>query len=690
MGKRPTRKARAARAGRPAAITRVSKKALPATGTPRVHKAKVIEGTPIVWNGEPLQGSPAPTYGLQRQFVASAASRAIGGGLATDFGRAFGQRSEAQPLRILCVHGVGHQESDPNFRPSWTTAISNAVWSVDPACAVVIDFFEYDNLVDNAGTSPLAYAAALTNLLSSLAVNGVGDIFGRARGFDVSESFERTVGMVANWVANDNLRAQLRAEIAAALAAKAYHAVFAHSLGSLICYDSLVYNPGILSGKTFVTFGSQIGHPAIRNIFAGRIQMPDVAKWFHLFNPEDNVLTARIRIVDERFEQVDEPFDIPNDVLNHDAIWYLSHHNTVDTVWRALAGAAASSRGTTDVTRTFRNALPKPNKRALLIGINDYPNPANRLEGCVNDVFTMSALLQESGFEPGEIRIVLNERATAQGIFDRLHWLLDGVRDQDQRFLFYSGHGAQIAGYDAKGEPDHIDECLVPYDFDWSPARAIVDKQFCEFYSQLPYESWFVAVFDCCHSGGIARAGGPLIRGLAPPDDIRHRDLRWEAKEQMWVPRDFKPINPSLKNSREGAAYIGKNGATRRFGRATTLRSLDNADFDRTRKALGHEGPYMPIIFEACGESQKSYEYRHGATSYGAYTFCLAQTLREFRNQNANLSFVELSNLVKEKLLRLGYSQEPKLLGAADKTKLPIPWSAPSGPRGRRPKANTR
>ena len=167
----------------------------------------------------------------------------------------------------------------------------------------------------------------------------------------------------------------------------------------------------------------------------------------------------------------------------------------------------------------------------------------------------MSSVLQESGFDPEEIRVVLDERATAQGIMERLHWLLDGVRDGDERMLFYSGHGAQIPGYNAKDEPDHVDECLVPYDFDWSPARAILDKQFCEMYSQLPYGSYFVAMFDCCHSGGITRDGGPRVRGLTPPDDIRHRALRWEPSESMWVPRDFPALNRSLAERKNGADY---------------------------------------------------------------------------------------------------------------------------------------
>jgi metacaspase-1 len=247
-----------------------------------------------------------------------------------------------------------------------------------------------------------------------------------------------------------------------------------------------------------------------------------------LFNSEDHVLTRPLQITADNFRQVITQFDIPNDVLNHNATWYLSHTNTVATVWHDSV-AESAPRGIVSAKRALASLAVKPNKRALLIGINEYPDPTNRLEGCLNDVFLMSSVLQESGFDPEEIRVVLDDRATTQGMWDRLHWLLDGVRDNDQRLLFYSGHGARMPDYNIKGEPDHVDECLVPYDFNWSRAHAILDNQFYELYSQLPYGSYFVAVFDCCHSGGLTRDGGPRIRGLTPPDDIINFGTRQQS-----------------------------------------------------------------------------------------------------------------------------------------------------------------
>ncbi|HXE47564.1 MAG TPA: caspase family protein [Ramlibacter sp.] len=596
----------------------------------------------------------------------------------------------SKPLTLLCVHGVGHEEIDPDFQASWTTAVTAAVQSCDPGLEPTIDFLEYDSLFDHAPLNALTYGLAFAKLLASTVVYGIGDAMPRARGLgEVPETVKWTAGMVAQWSTETALRARTRDAVLKKMRSKPYDAVFAHSLGSLICYDTFVRNPDEIKDKVYVSFGSQIGNPAVRDVFAGRIQPLAGHKWYHLFNPDDHVLTCPIKLAVDNFQQVTAQFDIPNDVLNHNATWYLQHANTVATVWRDLA-VRAQPRSFTTVSRGFAKAIAKPDRRALLVGINDYPDPKNKLEGCVNDVFMMSSVLQESGFEPGEIRVVIDDRATAQGIMDRLHWLLDGVRNGDERVLFYSGHGAQIPGYGAKDEPDHIDECLVPYDFDWSSAHAILDQQFCELYSQLPYDSYFVAVFDCCHSGGMTRDGGPRIRGLTPPDDIRHRALRWAPSEQMWVPRDFPPLNRSLAEKKDGHSYLGLSGATNRLGRAAELRTMPNAEYDATRKALGHDGPYLPILLEACQEREFSYEYRHGATSYGAYTFCMAQVLRASRASRVNPSFEELNALVTEKLHRLKYNQTPALVGAKKRVAQQVPWGAAAKPVKRKKATRSR
>ncbi len=584
----------------------------------------------------------------------------------------------AKTVSVLCVHGIGHGDRDPNLESSWTKTISDGLTAWDPNLknSVTCDFLRYDPLFEKAPLNAVTYGSAFASLLASGVVHGIGDLFTRDRGlFELPEKIRWTAGMVAQWVSDERLRSDARDFMLEKMQAGNYDVICAHSLGSLICYDTFLMNSGAIKGRYFVSFGSQIGNPCIRNVFAGRLEpLGEASRWFHLFNPDDHVFTADIHMSAGNFEEVGTEFDIPNDILNHEATWYLGHQNTIAKVWRDISGAKVA-KGLTNSMGMFRTLSAKPKRRALLVGINDYPDPANRLEGCVNDVFLMSSVLQECGFAPEDIRVVLNERATATAVVDRLHWLLDDVETADERVLFYSGHGAQMPVYGVSDEVDHMNECLVPYDFDWTPQHAVTDKQFFNLYSQLPYDCYFAAIFDCCHSGGMTREGGRKVRGITPPDDIRHRALRWNVKLQMWEERPLNYLNPSLMKTKAGKNYLGASGVSYRIGRAVSLRTLPKAQYDKLRRDLKHDGPYLPIIMEACQEGQLSYEYRHGVQSYGAFTFSFAETLRANRSKNVNPTFIQLMDSVSARLTQLKYDQTPNLVGAKKILQQPVPWT---------------
>ena len=580
----------------------------------------------------------------------------------------------ARQIAVLCVHGIGHGDADATLQPSWTDSIESDIRRWNPDAHVDVEFLKYDDLFEQAHLNPITYGVAVAKLIASGVIHGLGDQVGTRGLEDVPSLVRWTAGMIAQWASEDDLRAKLRARLLAKMQAKSYDVVCAHSLGSLVSYDTFARNPDAIAGKVFVTLGSQIGNPFVRDCFAGRIQIVNAGMWYHLFNKDDNVFTAPLRLQGDNFAQVETDFDKPGDVINHDPLFYFNHPNTQSRVWQYVSGATAAR----SIARTFKrlgNVAKRPDRRALLVGINRYPDAANRLDGCVNDVFLMSSLLQECELEPEEIRVVLDERATTDAILERMHWLLDDVPPGGERILFYSGHGAQIPSYSPNGEVDHLDECLVPVDFDWNPAHAIRDKQFVEFYSQLGYDTRFVAIFDCCHSGGMTRDGGPRIRGITPPDDVRHRAMKWNRRLGMWEDRGLPTLNRSLAASRVGDDYLGEGGATYRMGRGVNLRTLPNNTYDRERKRLGHHGPYLPVLLEACQERQLAYEYRDGAASYGAFTFSLAKELRESRGQGRNLSFEALSAKAAARLEALKYKQEPCLVGPPKVLKQAIPWA---------------
>ena len=593
----------------------------------------------------------------------------------------------ADPLRILCVHGVGHGEVDPQLPANWQTAIATAVSHWDATRTIELNFVAYDDLFAQAKLDAAMVAAALFKLGVSGLTAGLGDLFGRRRGLsDISEALRWTAGMVAQWADDERLRAAARQRVLDQVARFKPDVICAHSLGSLISYDAFVRpeNQAALAGKFFVSFGSQIGNPFVRNTLGGRIQDLKRAKtWYHLFNRFDRAFTARIRLTGPNFSPVAADFDIAG-FVDHDATSYLSHENTVNKVWREIVNAP-QTRALEKTSRAFGKVLKKPTCRALLVGINDYPNPENRLEGCVNDVFLMSSVLQECGFDPEDIRVVLNERATAAGIRERLEWLLDGADAGDERVFYYSGHGAQIPGYGVEEKIDHYDECLVPVDFDWSRGNAVTDDQFFDLYSQLPYDTRFLTILDCCHSGGMTRDSGMRVRGLTPPDDIRHRMMKWNAKEEMWETRPLEPANEDAQKWEDKAgpgkvALVGESGATRRIGRAVPLRSLPDKEYNAVRTKLGHYGPYLPIILQACGEEEYSFEYRHGVISYGAFTYALAKGFRSNRSGKKPFTWTDLIKQTTETLHTLRYDQTPALVCADMFLNAPVPWKT-SGAR---------
>lgn len=583
-------------------------------------------------------------------------------------------------MKFLLIHGVGHADSNSNYYEPWKDAIRRNLTACGFTGPLEFDEFHYDDLFDAHYHGAAVYAAALAELLGAAAWHSVADpianLFHPSREVrSFGEDLRWKAGMVAQLCVEGSLRTALCNRLAAKLTSSQPDVIAAHSLGTLLTYDFFRNDAraaNIAPNATYLTFGSQINNPfAHSRLFPGPVKVPNVRFWFHLYNRQDPVLTAPITVADPKFLQVLTPSAAAHDPIGTpDTPGYLNHPNTIQTVWTSLAtrtGAREFTR-TLKVTRTMR---AKPTRRALLVGINNYPDPANRLEGCVNDTFLVSALLQERGFAAEDIRVVLDERATAEGIRERLTWLLEGADDGMERVFFYSGHGAQMPGYNPAEKVDHVDECLVPWDFAWTKETAVTDDDFFSLYSNLPFGARFFAMFDCCHAGGIHRDGGPRVRGIIPPDDIRHRLLEWDSREQMWRERKLDPINDKFGGTPdERAAYMGNDGSTYRIGRGMRGRVIPKTTYQKLPP--DERGPFLPVIIEACQEKNLSYEYRDGATSYGAFTYSFAKNLRA----KPASTFVQAVDRTAVTLKNLGYRQVPQILGPTQIVKKPIPGRA--------------
>lgn len=587
-------------------------------------------------------------------------------------------------IRILCVHGLGdHRLSD--WESTWQDAVEAAVGNASGA-TFEFRFCTYDPIFEDTDISFGETMKAVAKLAKSGVLN-VGrrsrNIFGR-----LSDRLRWTAGYVVAWVEDDGFQAQTRKLILDEVRAFQPDVILAHSLGSLVTYNALSHDDAqqdeeiahALSNVQYVTFGSQIGNPfVLGNLTHGRVQDLPVQHWHHLYNRHDDVFTAQLRLSGvSNFTQLLTPFD-EDGIGDHSAPGYIGHETTINSFWNPLLDTLAPSG-----SRVFRSIKPwerdvgdrEPRRRAVLIGIDDYPDPSQRLYGCVNDVFSMSAALQDCGFDAEEIRTCLNHRATASEIISRFSWLVQDAKDGDELVFYYSGHGARVPEYGIFEEPDRLTETLVPYDFNWTPETSVSDEQIYEHYAQLPYGVRLILIFDCCHAGGMHRQSAARTRGIAPPDDIRHRELRWHTEEKMWVERDFEPLNEDFGTQRDRKSFFGDNAATIRMGRAAPLRVEKRSAYKKEKtKRKGPVGPFLPMVIDACQEQELSYEYRHGVTSFGAFTYCLTKLLREKKN----LTFESLVEHTAERLRKLGYEQTPDILGPTALISAPIPFETGNG-----------
>ncbi|MEO6315625.1 MAG: caspase family protein [Chitinophagaceae bacterium] len=259
-------------------------------------------------------------------------------------------------------------------------------------------------------------------------------------------------------------------------------------------------------------------------------------------------------------------------------------------------------------------------KRALLVGINKYPDPNNNLHGCINDINDVAGFLTaQKQFSMPDIRLLADERATKANIIERLTWLVSGAKPGDQLLFHYSGHGAQMATRSKKGEIDGLDEVICPYDFDWTDNTALKDKEFAKIFAGLPKGVEFIWISDSCHSQDLSRdfkkpvPGIFKVRTMTPPADIAWRNM------------------------------------------SAMVSVVPSKALAKTAKALNL------ALISGCKSNQESADAVFNKRANGALTYFLLKSL----NTKTPPSLRQLVTTINKSLRKIKYPQEPQVEGSA-------------------------
>lgn len=287
-------------------------------------------------------------------------------------------------------------------------------------------------------------------------------------------------------------------------------------------------------------------------------------------------------------------------------------------------------------------------QRALLVGINAYPNPAHRLRGCLNDIRQLRAVLVDRfAFDPSAgLRVLSDSRATIAAVRDGIGWLVAGATAGDVLVLHFSGHGSQVRDHDGDERTDGLDETICPYDFDGND--PFTDDDLHALVKNVPEGVNLTVILDCCHAG----------TGLRDPAAGHARFLR-----KPW------PVGAAVKGLDEPAS--------RAPVRASTVPPLDSARpvslEARGARRLHRFGERAAaagaLLVAACRADQVSADAYLDGAYHGALTFYFCRALAESGHPATCSSLVRR---VGQLLRANGFDQVPQLEGPVRARNAPI------------------
>ena len=274
-------------------------------------------------------------------------------------------------------------------------------------------------------------------------------------------------------------------------------------------------------------------------------------------------------------------------------------------------------------------------KKALCIGINNYPGTNMDLAGCVNDANDWTQALQARGYA---VTTLLDDQATKAAMVRALTDLIGGGASGDSLVITFSGHGTYQPDTDGD-EVDGLDEALCPHDI--RTGGALTDDEIRAIFGARKGGVRVLLIADSCHSGTVTRAAASEPEADAP----RPRFMPMGN----WLPKDKLPRNSA------------GNLITRLAVQATMVSPFVSV-------LLKKQGD---LLLSGCQEGPNNYSYdaRINGRPNGAFTYYALKTLKTLP---AKASYADWHKAIIAYLPSSSYPQSPQILGnsAARKQKV--------------------
>jgi uncharacterized caspase-like protein len=263
-------------------------------------------------------------------------------------------------------------------------------------------------------------------------------------------------------------------------------------------------------------------------------------------------------------------------------------------------------------------------KKAVCIGINNYPGTDMDLSGCVNDTHDWAGVLSARGYS---VQTLVDAQATKAAMADAIGGLMQKSASGDTLVITFSGHGTYAP--DENGdEADGLDEGLCPYDI--KQGKVLLDDEIQQLFAQRAPGVRVVLLSDSCHSGTVTRAAA------SDPDAQGPR------------PR-FMPMGNWLPESALPRAANGKPASRVAITAASSpfVRALAAGD----------------LLLSGCAEGANNFSYdaHIAGRANGAFTY---YALKALKKMTAKATYADWHAEIRKSLPSANYPQTPQLFGS--------------------------
>ncbi len=184
------------------------------------------------------------------------------------------------------------------------------------------------------------------------------------------------------------------------------------------------------------------------------------------------------------------------------------------------------------------------NYYALIIGIDKYTGKWPPLQNAVNDAKAVEATLNAK-YKFDYFRTLYNEQATRKSIIAQLEWLVQNVKEQDNVFIYYSGHG------------DFKKELNKGF---WVPIDAIANST-ADFISNNDLQTYVggikskhtLLVTDACFSGDLFR--GSTVSVPFENSEKYYKEVHGLTSRQAFTSGGIEPVMDGGKDGHSVFAY---------------------------------------------------------------------------------------------------------------------------------------